>query len=353
VFFFRKEEVKFKHWTQPNQMCFVLSVLIFACAQQAEIQRLPAELTPTTTCDDPLTQVLSATKVREELLSPQTVQNWAKRLQGDETPARMKPFILSHGKKTSKAILLVHAMGMSPAQTREYAQAYFEKGFNVVSILLPGCGVNRKFFVDKLSQPESLLNEWEQEILFGLSVARELGHKVAINGFSIGAATTLYTAFRNPNLFDEIILTSPSLKSHRVADRLLNGALNEFDKWSAANPDADIIKNPFISTPGWQDQPEFSDIGYKTPMILTYKYSKYVHQELLKVRVSKKLNAPIFVSWTEAEKIADPEAIRLFAKEQSAVEFELPLSLSVSHDDTLSGTKAQSLIQAQADWIAR
>jgi pimeloyl-ACP methyl ester carboxylesterase len=95
------------------------------------------------------------------------------------------PFIRTHGAATADAVLLVHGLTDSPYYVAKLADAFYDRGFNVVSVLLPGHG----------TQPECLLHvtakQWEDETLFGLSVARRLGGRVSLAGFSTGGALSL------------------------------------------------------------------------------------------------------------------------------------------------------------------
>src|SRR3954462_695769 len=57
------------------------------------------------------------------------------------------PFLLTHGRKTSRSILMVHGYTDSPYYVRSLADEFYAQGYNVVAILLPGHG----------TKPEDLL----------------------------------------------------------------------------------------------------------------------------------------------------------------------------------------------------
>src|SRR5579871_6040453 len=92
------------------------------------------------------------------------------------------PFMRVHGAPTAGAVLLVHGLTDSPYYVAALGDALYDRGFNVVSVLLPGHG----------TRPECLLHvkyrQWQDEVRFGLSLARRLGDKVTMLGFSTGGA---------------------------------------------------------------------------------------------------------------------------------------------------------------------
>lgn len=95
------------------------------------------------------------------------------------------PFIMEHGAKRGRSILLVHGLSDSPCYMRDLAKIFFDRGYNVVGARLHGHG----------TKPEDLqtatLAQWKQDVRFGLDTARLLGDEVSLAGFSTGGAMVL------------------------------------------------------------------------------------------------------------------------------------------------------------------
>ena len=98
------------------------------------------------------------------------------------------PYILSHGRRTPYAIVLIHGLSDSPYFTRALAQIFYDRGWNVVGILLSGHGT----VASDLARVK--LGDWEKDTLCGYRVASELGDRVAMGGFSTGGALGIEAA---------------------------------------------------------------------------------------------------------------------------------------------------------------
>jgi esterase/lipase len=121
------------------------------------------------------------------------------------------PFLLIHGGKTSRAVLMAHGLTDSPYYMRALADILFAAGYNVACVLLPGHG----------TRPEDLktvrLQQWKDEVKFGLGVVRELGESVSLAGFSTGAALDLDVVAANykspdPIPLKDLLFFSPAIK---------------------------------------------------------------------------------------------------------------------------------------------
>ncbi len=122
------------------------------------------------------------------------------------------PFLKTHGAPTDDAVLLIHGLSDSPYYVAALGAELHARGANVVSILLPGHG----------TAPECLLHvrasQWREETRFGLSLARRLGRRVSILGFSTGGALALdalaeseMTREPEPQRWGDLLLFSPAL----------------------------------------------------------------------------------------------------------------------------------------------
>jgi esterase/lipase len=119
------------------------------------------------------------------------------------------PFLLTHGRRTERAILIVHGLTDSPHYVRALAEIFHEQGYNVAAILLPGHG----------TRPEDLLKvkaaEWRREVAFGLSIARRLGEKTSLAGFSAGGALALDALASGQQPFEGLYLFAPAIEIQR------------------------------------------------------------------------------------------------------------------------------------------
>ena len=133
-------------------------------------------------------------------------------LRPDVKNAENLPFLMTHGVKTKRSILMVHGLTDSPYYMKALAKTFFEQGYNVVAVLLPGHG----------TKPEDLLHvllrEWREEVEYGMSIAEQLGEEVSLAGFSTGGALVVDALNRNfssraePRRLGGLYLFSPALK---------------------------------------------------------------------------------------------------------------------------------------------
>lgn len=88
-----------------------------------------------------------------------------------------------HGERRPRAIVLLHGLSASPAQFERVAADLFERGHNVVVPRLPHHG-----HADRLSTALERLRPEElyKAVTDYVNVARELGDRVTVAGFSLG-----------------------------------------------------------------------------------------------------------------------------------------------------------------------
>jgi alpha-beta hydrolase superfamily lysophospholipase len=142
------------------------------------------------------------------------LENWS----NDE----VKPFVLSHGKKTEKSFVLVHGLSDSPYYLKHYAQFLFELGYNVVGVHLSGHGWDRAALADS---EVANLNNWFMDVANGHHIASQMGEEVVGLGFSTGASLLMHLGgpqtkpIMNSNIvaftkilnFSGLILINPAL----------------------------------------------------------------------------------------------------------------------------------------------
>ncbi len=154
------------------------------------------------------------------------------------------PFLRVHGAPTAESVLLVHGLTDSPYYVATIGDALYARGYNVVSVLLPGHGTH----------PECLLHikkaQWRREVRFGLSLARRLGAKVSMAGFSTGGALSLDAlaenferSDRDPIAWGDLLLFSPAIGFDTAKVDLcdipgVDDVIEKVMPWEGNNPNA-------------------------------------------------------------------------------------------------------------------
>lgn len=113
-----------------------------------------------------------------------TYQQLAKQNQWPKTPnisQLVAPFELTHN-NNDKAILLIHGLTDSPFSFHDLSQFFYQQGFTVRTVLLPGHG----------TAPSELLNtnysEWQQAAKFAIEQTLNDYNEVYLGGLSTGGA---------------------------------------------------------------------------------------------------------------------------------------------------------------------
>lgn len=113
-----------------------------------------------------------------------------------------EPLLLSHGEKTSIAILLIHGFTASPWEMKDLGNYLHAKGFNVYVMRLAGHG----------TKPEDLLNikweDWYKSTEDAYEITRLLGNKVVVAGLSTGGLLALHLSVNKPDIAGVISLSS-------------------------------------------------------------------------------------------------------------------------------------------------
>ncbi len=106
------------------------------------------------------------------------------------------PFVLHHGRRTDKVVVLFHGLSDSPFYMRSIAEAAFELGYNVVVGLLPGHALVSP---DQAMEAPALANHWQDHVAEVIAAARSLGYNTIVGGFSTGGALTLNYTLLHPD----------------------------------------------------------------------------------------------------------------------------------------------------------
>ena len=139
-----------------------------------------------------------------------------------------------HAQRRERSVVLLHGMSASPAQFERVARDLYERGHNVVVPRLPHHG-----HIDPLSTAMERLRSEELYEAAGeyVAVARDLGERVTIAGFSLGGLLTAWAAQHFE--FDRAVPVAPFFGVSWIPDRLMGPiaerllrAPNRFHWWN-------------------------------------------------------------------------------------------------------------------------
>lgn len=207
---------------------------------------------------------------------------------------RHLPFRLIHGKKTERSVLLIHGIFSSPLYFRSMAQAFYDQGYNVVTILLPG-----HWEKDFKSLDNTHFDAWTHEARLGLRLALELGETVIVAGHSLGALLGVQLALETPDNISGLVLTAPAVK---VWDALLAAC--------HAGDLAGIYGNQFFLK-----KPDGIQVPYFTPVgaLLVEKLAQKVRT------LPASITVPTFVAFTWADIEVDTPYLKKFFSRRSEI----------------------------------
>ena len=160
---------------------------------------------------------LSLSAARESLPShPNPARDYGEafsrfqKIQGAEGP-KLNPvclsILLTHGKRTKRAVVFFHGLTNCPEQFRELGRTFYELGYNVLIPRLPRHGVaDRK--VDNLTPLKA--EELRDCADTGVDIACGLGEKVYVAGLSAGGTMAAWVA-QNRSEVARVLLIAPAL----------------------------------------------------------------------------------------------------------------------------------------------
>ena len=114
--------------------------------------------------------------------------------------------LMTHGKKTDRAIILVHGYTNCPQQFHELGKRLYKSGYNVLIAPLPYHGL-----ADRMTEAHAQLTAEKLAAYAGktVDIAQGLGESVTMMGISAGGATTAWAA-QNRNDIDLAVIISPA-----------------------------------------------------------------------------------------------------------------------------------------------
>jgi alpha-beta hydrolase superfamily lysophospholipase len=116
-------------------------------------------------------------------------------------------FLLTHGARTEKVIVLAHGFGSSPAPFREIATRLYDRGCNVLVVAMPHHGLANRMTTEQARMRVEDFTRYGDEVV---DIARGLGDHVTMAGISGGGLVTAWVAQQRKDV-DRAVLISPGL----------------------------------------------------------------------------------------------------------------------------------------------
>lgn len=116
-------------------------------------------------------------------------------------------FLLTHGYMTRKVIAFAHGFPNSPAPFKELAAEFFNRGYNVLALTMPYCGLADRMNTEQVKvRAEDFMRYGDQVV----DIARGLGDRITVAGISAGGLVTPWAAQQRADI-DLAVLISPGL----------------------------------------------------------------------------------------------------------------------------------------------
>lgn len=110
-----------------------------------------------------------------------------------------------HGAKTAKAVLVIHGLSESPKYMESVSRHFYDKGYNVYSILLSGHQHKNEKDFDTVTY-----DKWVRDAENGFAVAQQLGDQVELVGYSLGGTLSAYLTLKYPGQVRAMYLIAPA-----------------------------------------------------------------------------------------------------------------------------------------------
>lgn len=150
--------------------------------------------------------------------------------------------LLTHGQKAARAIAFVHGYTNCPQQFAQLAQAFYDRGYNSLTVLMPHHGL-----ADRLTDEHRRLTAEELTVYVDevVDIARGLGERVTLVGHSGGAVAVAWAAQTRGDL-DLAVCIAPNFGFKAVPRPLTRLAANLV----MLAPDVVLWWNPFERAAG-------------------------------------------------------------------------------------------------------
>jgi len=116
-------------------------------------------------------------------------------------------FLLTHGEKTAKVLIFAHGWANSPAPFKEMAMHFYDRGYNVLAMTMPNCGLADRMNTKQVKMRAEDFISYGDEVV---DIARGLGDHITMAGISVGGLVTAWVAQKRADV-DLAVLISPGL----------------------------------------------------------------------------------------------------------------------------------------------
>jgi carboxylesterase len=150
---------------------------------------------------------------------------------------------LLHGRKTEKAVILIHGITNCPQQFEPLGQRFFGRGYNVLLPRMPRHGYRDRMTDDLKNLRAEELRDFGDQIV---DLGAGLGERLTIVGLSAGATLAAWAAQHRPELSQSVLIAPAigmgtsgfrlQLLLLQVLGRLPNVATQRFYKFGDAAP---------------------------------------------------------------------------------------------------------------------
>ncbi len=216
---------------------------------------------------------------------------------------RHSPIILHHNKKTEYVVIMIHGLYESPNYLKGILNHFYSKKMNVIAPLMSGHWSKEPGAMEKVKY-----KDWLNDIKASINIAKKLGKKIILAGFSNGGLLAIRSALDYPEDVSALILWSPAIylsqKTYwgiqygKATNKTLNEKLN-------------------LSADGY-DVADFSPYaGQQVVDLINDSLAKYGENNfetagMKRSKLAKLINIPTFLTITDEDETAEPKAAKDF-----------------------------------------
>ncbi|MCE3238377.1 MAG: hypothetical protein K0R24_1358 [Gammaproteobacteria bacterium] len=187
-----------------------------------------------------------------------------------------------------RAILLIHGLYNSPFSLKDLGHIFYQQGFSVYSILLPGHG----------TVPGDLLHihrqSWQQAMDFAVNTVKDTVDELYLCGMSTGGLLCLDYSLRHPHMnITGIITLAPALKIKNIAAPLAP-LIAKLSPWLEKNKENNYSKYRSFAA---------------QPVVEVYHLGKAVLQRM---QQKKSLDIKLFMAFSHSDQVISSKACEQF-----------------------------------------
>jgi alpha-beta hydrolase superfamily lysophospholipase len=140
---------------------------------------------------------------------------------------RCRTRLLTHQRRTQKAIVLLHGFTSCPHQYNRLAEEFYTQGYNVLIPRMPYHGLSDRLSEDLAQLTAEKLTDLTSE---AINIAHGLGDEVTVLGFSMGGVAATWVA-QNCGTVDRAVIISPALAIQPIPAEYTRPAVTFYRFW--------------------------------------------------------------------------------------------------------------------------